>query len=170
MGSTPRRVLLVAPLQLALDHVLPITVLIAARPPPTNRRPLAVPVLLPRANEPPKGGLGTNVFVEEGGERARMFQRRAVLVVDRPWRHAVTRLRQGGWLGTSAPAAPTLWSSHPCPAPSCPLTHPACSRPLPAGPDGPTDLIFVANKSIEAGEEIFIDYGLTYDRSDYRRP
>lgn len=33
----------------------------------------------------------------------------------------------------------------------------------------PTELLFVANRDIVAGEEIFIDYGVTYDRSSYRR-
>ncbi len=35
--------------------------------------------------------------------------------------------------------------------------------------DGATPelLLFVANRDIGAGEEVFIDYGLTYDRSDY---
>lgn len=36
------------------------------------------------------------------------------------------------------------------------------------GPSGdPLDLLFVANRDIFQGEEIFIDYGLMYDRSSY---
>lgn len=31
------------------------------------------------------------------------------------------------------------------------------------------ELLFVANRDIAAGEEIFIDYGTTYDRSRYGR-
>jgi len=69
-------------------------------PGPGSPWPFPVKVLLPYANEPPKGAGGTNCFVETGS-------------------------------------------------------------------GGPTELIFQANRDIEAGEEIFIDYGLLYDRSSY---
>jgi hypothetical protein len=36
-------------------------------------------------------------------------------------------------------------------------------------PDDPmVGLIFVSDRDIEAGEELFIDYGVSYDRSDYK--
>ncbi|KAF5827033.1 hypothetical protein DUNSADRAFT_1478 [Dunaliella salina] len=71
-------------------------------PGPGSPWPFPVKMLLPYANEPPKGAGGTNCFVE-------------------------------------------------------------------TGPAGPTELIFQANRDIEAGEEIFIDYGLMYDRASYGR-
>ncbi len=32
-----------------------------------------------------------------------------------------------------------------------------------------TDLLFVTCRALRAGEEVFIDYGTTYDRSGYKR-
>lgn len=33
----------------------------------------------------------------------------------------------------------------------------------------PGELLFVANRTIAPGEELYIDYGLNYDRSSYRK-